>query len=43
MAEVWGGIVCVVVSFCPFAPDAPLILITYEQFEPTNSILDLWT
>ena len=29
MAEVLGGIVCVLVSFCPFTLDSPLI--TYEQ------------
>ena len=38
MAEAMGGIICVLVSFCPFAPDTPNI--TYEQsyFGPTDIV-----
>ena len=38
MAEVLAGIVCVLLSFCPFAPDSPLITYDLSYFEPAGII-----
>ena len=38
MAEVLAGIVCVLLSFCPFAPDSPLITYYFSYFEPVGKI-----
>ena len=38
MAEVLAGIVCVLLSFCPFAPDSPLITYDLSYFGPAGII-----
>ena len=38
MAEVLAGIVCVLLNFCPFAPDSTLITYDLSYFWPAGKI-----
>ena len=38
MAEVLGGIICVLVTLCPFAPNTPLITLVQPYFGPADIV-----